>query len=43
LREDVDTDLYSPMLAAQDIQAASAEEGPPLEDDFVVVEQLEQS
>ena len=31
----------SPVLAAHDIQAASAEEGPPLEDDFIAVESPE--
>ncbi len=41
LKGDEDTDLYSPVLAAQDLQAASAEKGPPLEDDFVVVESPE--
>ena len=41
LKGDEDTDLYSPALAAQDIQAASAKEGAPLQDDFVVVESPE--
>ncbi len=38
LKDDVDTDLYSPAVAEQDLQAASAEEGTPLEDEFVVAE-----
>ncbi len=38
LQDDVDTDLYSPAVAEQDLQGEAAEEGPPLEDDFVVAE-----
>ncbi len=41
LKGDEATDLYSPALAAEDIQAASAEDGAPLKDDFVVVESPE--
>jgi len=41
LKGDEDTDLYSPQLAAQDMQTASAEEGAPMNDDFVVVESPE--
>ncbi len=41
LKGDEATDLYSPALAAQDIQAAYAEEGAPLKDGFVVVESPE--
>ncbi len=35
-KDDIDTDLYSRDIAEQDIQQAAAEEGPPIEDEFVV-------
>ena len=41
LKGDEATDLYSPALAAQDIQAASAEDAAPLKDEFVVAESPE--
>ena len=41
LKGDETTYLYSTALAAQDTQAASAEEGAPLKDDFVEAESAE--
>ena len=38
LKDDVDTDLYLPAIAEQDMQGEAAEEGPALEDGFIVAE-----